>query len=114
MLKWARFMALSGIAAENLESVSGIAPRTIASTRQLEGVVSSAAASDAKAVLVADPQQLQSIETGAAFGSIHEHHGWAEVREVRREQEGWQRDPAADLATWQPAEPSMQSIPVAA
>jgi len=121
-----RGAALSGIAAENLENGSGIASRTIASmkhgwgqgrdvltsrdvlvideacmvgTRQLERVLSHAAEAGAKVVLVGDPQQLQSIEAGAAFRSIHERHGSAEIGEVRRQREDWQRDATRDLAT---------------
>src|SRR5712664_3344914 len=121
-----RGVALSGIAAENLESGSGIASRTIASmehgwhqgrdllatrdvlvideagmvgTRQLERVLSHATEAGAKVVLVGDPQQLQSIEAGAAFRSIHERHGGAEIGEVRRQREDWQRDATRDLAT---------------
>jgi Ti-type conjugative transfer relaxase TraA len=121
-----RGAALSGIAAENLEGGSGIASRTIASmehgwsqgrdmltsrdvlvideagmvgTRQLERVLSHAADAGAKVVLVGDPQQLQSIEAGAAFRSIHDHHGGAEISEVRRQREDWQRDATRDLAT---------------
>ena len=120
-----RGVALSGIAAENLESGSGIASRTIASlehgwgqgrdvltsrdvlviddagmvgTRQLERVLSHAAEAGAKVVLVGDPQQLQSIEAGAAFRSIHERHGGAEIGEVRRQREDWQRDATRELA----------------
>ncbi|MGJ4896678.1 MULTISPECIES: Ti-type conjugative transfer relaxase TraA [unclassified Bradyrhizobium] len=119
-------VALSGIAAENLKSGSGIASRTIASlehgweqgrdllrssdvlvideagmvgTRQLERVLSHAAEAGAKVVLVGDPQQLQAIEAGAAFRSIHERHGGAEIGEVRRQREDWQRDATHDLAT---------------
>jgi Ti-type conjugative transfer relaxase TraA len=119
-------VALSGIAAENLESGSGIVSRTIASleygweqgrdllgsrdvlvideagmvgTRQLERVLSHAAEAGAKVVLVGDPQQLQAIEAGAAFCSIHERHGGAEIGEVRRQREDWQRDATRDLAT---------------
>jgi Ti-type conjugative transfer relaxase TraA len=121
-----RGVALSGIAAESLESGSGIASRTIASlehswqqgrdllrsrdvlvideagmvgTRQLERVLSHAAEAGAKVVLVGDPKQLQSIEAGAAFRSIHERHGGAEIGEVRRQREDWQRDATHDLAT---------------
>ncbi|MEZ5688439.1 MAG: Ti-type conjugative transfer relaxase TraA [Caenibius sp.] len=121
-----RGVALSGIAAENLESGSGIASRTIASmehgweqgrdmltsrdvlvideagmvgTRQLERVLSHAAEAGAKVVLVGDPQQLQSIEAGAAFRSNYERHGGAEIHEVRRQREDWQRDATRDLAT---------------
>ena len=121
-----RGVALSGIAAENLESGSGIASRTIASlehgwgqgrdvltsrdvlvideagmvgTRQLERVMSRAAEAGAKVVLVGDPQQLQAIEAGAAFRSIHERHGGAEIGEIRRQREDWQRDATRNLAT---------------
>jgi len=121
-----RGAALSGIAAENLESGSGVASRTIASlehgwkqgrdrltapdilvideagmvgTRQLERVLSHAADAGAKVVLVGDPQQLQSIEAGAAFRSIFERPGGAEIGEVRRQREDWQRDATRDLAT---------------
>ena len=120
-----RGVALSGIAAENLESGSGIASRTIASmengwqqgrdvlsdrdvlvideagmvgTRQLERVLSHAAEAGAKVVLVGDVKQLQSIEAGAAFRSILERHGGAEIGEVRRQREDWQRDATRDLA----------------
>ncbi|MBZ9794282.1 Ti-type conjugative transfer relaxase TraA [Mesorhizobium sp. ES1-4] len=121
-----RGTALSGIAAENLESGSGISSRTIASmehswgqgrdlltardvlvideagmvgTRQLERVLSHAADVGAKIVLVGDPQQLQAIEAGAAFRSIHERHGGVEIGQVRRQREDWQRAATRDLAT---------------
>ena len=121
-----RGVALSGIAAEGLENGSGIASRTIASlehgwaqgrdlltardvlvideagmvgTRQLERVLSHAAEAGAKVVLVGDPQQLQSIEAGAAFRSIHERHSGVEITEVRRQREDWQRDATRNLAS---------------
>ncbi len=121
-----RGVALSGIAAENLERGSGIASRTIASmehgwgqgrgllttrdvlvideagmvgTRQLERVLSQAAEAGAKVVLVGDPRQLQAIEAGAAFRSIYERHGGVEIGEVRRQREDWQRDATRYLAT---------------
>ena len=121
-----RGAALSGIAAEGLENGSGIASRTIASlenqwgqgrelltsrdvlvideagmvgTRQMERVLSHAADAGAKIVLVGDPQQLQAIEAGAGFRSIHERHGGVEVSEVRRQHDGWQQDATRHLAT---------------
>lgn len=123
-----RGAALSGIAAENLEGGSGISSRTIASleqgwaqgrdalsprdilvideagmvgTRQLERVLSEASEAGAKVVLVGDPQQLQSIEAGAAFRSLHDRHGGARIGEVRRQREDWQREATRDLATGQ-------------
>jgi hypothetical protein len=121
-----RGAALSGIAAENLEGGSGIGSRTIASleqgwaegrdalsprdilvideagmvgTRQLERVLSQASEAGAKVVLVGDPQQLQSIEAGAAFRSLHDRHGGARICQVRRQREDCQREATRDLAT---------------
>ena len=126
-----RGAALSGIAAENLESGSGIASRTLASlelswsqereplrardvlvideaglvgTRQMERVLSAAHEAGAKVVLVGDPQQLQSIEAGAAFRATVEHHPHAEITEVRRQREDWQRDATRHLATGRTAD----------
>jgi Ti-type conjugative transfer relaxase TraA len=124
-------LALSGIAAENLENGSGIAARTIASlehqwsqgcellsrndvlvideagmigSRQMERIVSEAEKRGAKLVLVGDPEQLQAIEAGAAFRSIAERHGAIEVTEVRRQLEDWQRAATRQLATGRTAE----------
>ncbi len=71
----------------------------IVGTRQLEHVLSHAAEAGAKVMLVGDPQQLQSIEAGAAFRSIHDRHDGVEISEVRRQREGWQRYATRDLAT---------------
>jgi len=120
-----RGVALSGIAAENLKSGSGIASRTIASlehgweqgrdlltsrdvlssTRRAWSVRVSwsgcypCGRSRRQVVLVGDIRQLQAIEAGAAFRSIHERHGGAEIGEVRRQCEDWQRNATRDLAT---------------
>ncbi|MEG3149246.1 Ti-type conjugative transfer relaxase TraA [Sphingomonas sp. ZT3P38] len=124
-------IALSGIAAENLESGSGIASRTIASlehhwaegrelltardvlvideagmigTRQMERVIGEAEKRGAKVVLVGDPEQLQAIEAGAAFRATAERHGSVEITQIRRQREDWQRDAARQLATGRTAE----------
>ncbi|KKC25722.1 Ti-type conjugative transfer relaxase TraA [Sphingomonas sp. SRS2] len=121
-----RGAALSGIAAENLEGGSAIPSRTIASleyqwdqgrelltnrdvlvideagmigTRQMERVLSAASQAGAKVVLVGDPEQLQAIEAGAAFRSLAERHGAAEITTIRRQHEDWQRDATKALAT---------------
>jgi len=118
--------ALSGIAAENLQSGSGITSRTIASlehqwgqdrelltdksilvideagmigTRQMERVMTEAEKRGAKVVLVGDPEQLQAIEAGASFRSIAERHGAVEITTIRRQSEDWQRDATRQLAT---------------
>jgi Ti-type conjugative transfer relaxase TraA len=121
-----RGAALSGIAAENLEAGSGIQSRTLASyehawgkerdeltgrdvlvvdeagmvgSRQMERVLSHARAAGAKVVLVGDPEQLQAIEAGAAFRALAERHGAAEITQVRRQRDAWQRDATRELAT---------------
>lgn len=121
-------VALSGIAAEGFEAGSGIASRTIASlefawgqerdqltdrdvlvmdeagmvgSRQMERVLSAARDAGAKVVLIGDPEQLQAIEAGAAFRALSERHGAAEITEVRRQRQDWQRDATRELATGQ-------------
>jgi len=123
-----RGAALSGIAAEGLEGGSGIRSRTLASlewgwkegreadrltardvlvvdeagmvgSRQMERVLSAAREAGAKVVLVGDPEQLQAIEAGAAFRALLERHGAAQIGEVRRQREEWQREATRELAT---------------
>ncbi|MBV9379208.1 MAG: Ti-type conjugative transfer relaxase TraA, partial [Streptosporangiaceae bacterium] len=123
-----RGAALSGIAAESLEAGSGISSRTLASlewgwaegreadrltpkdvlvvdeagmvgSRQMERVLSAARSAGTKVVLVGDPEQLQAIEAGAAFRAIAERYGAAEISEVRRQHEDWQRAATRELAT---------------
>jgi Ti-type conjugative transfer relaxase TraA len=121
-----RGLALSGIAAQGLERGSGIGSRTIASleyawargeeglggrdvlvvdeagmvgSRQMERLLSQAHEAGAKVVLIGDPEQLQAIEAGAAFRALFERHGAAEITEVRRQREGWQREATRELAT---------------
>ncbi|KAJ8138834.1 hypothetical protein OY671_007953, partial [Metschnikowia pulcherrima] len=121
-----RGAASSGIAAEGSEGGSGIASRTLASmeyqwdqgrellgprdvsiideagmigTRQMERVPGEAERAGAKIVLVGDPEQLQAIEAGAAFRSLAERHGAAEISEVRRQHEDWQRQATRASAT---------------
>ena len=124
-------LALSGIAAENLESGSGIVSRTVASiehqwgqgrelltdrsilvideagmigTRQMERVIAEAEKRHAKVVLVGDPEQLQAIEAGAAFRSVAERHGAIEITDIRRQRDDWQRLATRQLATGRTAE----------
>ncbi len=121
-----RGAALSGIAAESLEGGSGISSRTIASlehgwaqgrdvltardvlvideagmigSRQMERVLSAAEVAGAKVVLVGDAEQLQAIEAGAAFRALTERHGAAEITEIRRQRQDWQREATRELAT---------------
>ena len=126
-----RGLALSGIAAENLESGSGIVSRTIASlehqweqgrealtgrdvlvideagmigTRQMERVLSRAERHGAKVVLVGDVEQLQAIDAGAALRSMAERVPHVEITGIRRQREEWQREATRKLATERTAE----------
>ena len=123
--------ALAGIAAENLENASGIAARTLASwerswengremlgkrdvlvideaglvgTRQLARVMESAEKAGAKVVLVGDPEQLQSIEAGAAFRGIAAQAGMVELTEVWRQRLDWQKKATQQLAAGRTAD----------
>lgn len=118
--------ALSGIAAESLQEASGIPSRTLASyeyawkagrdslterdvlvideagmvgTRQLARMLEHAESAGAKVVLVGDPEQLQAIEAGAPFRGILAQSGMAELTEVRRQSQAWQRRATRQLAT---------------
>lgn len=123
-----RGAALSGIAAEGLEGGSGIASRTIASlehawardrdgltakdvlvideagmigSRQMQRVIEKVRQAGAKLVLVGDAEQLQAIEAGAAFRALTEHHGAAEISQIQRQVDDWQRAATRELATGQ-------------
>lgn len=116
---------LSGIAAENLQQSSGIESRTVASfeyhwdrgnkhltskdilvideagmlgSRQMARLVQEAHDTGAKIVLIGDPRQLQAIEAGAAFRAISRRHGYAELSEIYRQKEDWQREATKELA----------------
>jgi len=118
-------MALSGIAAEGLEAGSGMPCHTIANrllmwdnnreqlnsrdilvvdeagmigSRQMQAILSRAEEAGAKVVLVGDPEQLQAIDAGAAFRAITERVGFAEMSDIRRQKEEWQKEATRDFA----------------
>ncbi len=118
--------ALAGKAAEGLEESSGIASRTLASweygwrsgrgqlgkgdvlvideagmvgSRQLARFVMEAEARGAKLVLVGDHEQLQAIGAGSPFRAIAESVGAVQLSEIRRQNEGWQREASIAFAT---------------
>jgi hypothetical protein len=123
--------ALSGKAAEGLEESSGIESRTLTSwsfgwerdrnqlgrgdvfvideagmvgSRQLAGFIGEAEQRGAKIVLVGDHEQLQAIGAGAPFRAISERIGHAELSEIRRQREGWQREASVSFATHKTAD----------
>ena len=126
-----RGAALSGKAAEGLQESAGIQSRTLASleygwkdgrgalsardvlvideagmigSRQLARFVAAADAAGAKLVLVGDHEQLQAIGAGAPFRAIAERVGSAELSDVRRQRDDWQRDASQNFARHKTAE----------
>lgn len=119
-----RGAALSGIAAEGLQSGSGIKSTTLKSldmalegrdpltskdvlvideagmigSRQMHALLTKANAAGAKVVLVGDPHQLQAIEAGGAFRAVLDRTGTAVVTTIMRQREAWQRQATKDLA----------------
>jgi Ti-type conjugative transfer relaxase TraA len=61
-------------------------------------VLTTAREAGAKVILAGDDRQLASIERGGLFSEMRQRHGAAEIREVTRQREGWQRQAARDLA----------------
>ncbi|WP_425287753.1 Ti-type conjugative transfer relaxase TraA [Pseudorhizobium banfieldiae] len=123
--------ALAGKATEGLEESSGIQSRTLASweyswradrgklgrgdvlvideagmidSRQLARFILEAQRTGAKIVLVGDHEQLQAIGAGAAFRAVIEQIGAAELTDIRRQREDWQRAASVALATNRTAE----------
>lgn len=117
--------ALSGKAAEGLEEASGIGSRTLASwehgwkagrgelgpkdvmvideagmvgSHQLARFVAETERTGAKLVMVGDQEQLQAIGAGAPFRAIAERVGFAELQDIRRQREDWQREASGDFA----------------
>jgi Ti-type conjugative transfer relaxase TraA len=117
--------ALSGKAAEGLQSASGIESRTLASlehswqngyepiaagdvlvideagmigTRQLMRVANKIHDIGAKLVLIGDPDQLQPIEAGTPFRDLVNNHGSVNLTEIHRQTSVWQRQASRDLA----------------
>ena len=118
-------VALSGIAAQNLEASSGIASRTFASrqwywerdkehlsakdvivvdeagmlgSEQMALVVREVERANAKLILVGDSEQLQAINAGAAFRGLVEKVGAAQLNHIFRQKEIWQQEATRDLA----------------
>ena len=117
--------ALSGKAADGLESASGIQSRTLASwelcwknghhllqkgdvlvideagmvgIRQMARFVEEVRKQGAKLVLVGDPEQLQPIQAGTPLKDMVEKIGAVELTEIRRQKSKWQRQASLDLA----------------
>lgn len=116
---------LSGIAAENLESGSGIKSFTVANrlwhwergrekltskdvlvvdevgmlgSRQMAAILAEVVEAKAKIATIGDFEQLQAIEAGAAGRAIAESVGTVMLTDVRRQLEPWQKEATKDFA----------------
>jgi Ti-type conjugative transfer relaxase TraA len=74
-------------------------------TRAIAEIARHAAHAKTKLVLVGDDRQLPEIEAGGAFRGLAARLGAAELREVRRQRERWDRDAlnalrGGDVAGW--------------
>lgn len=67
-------------------------------TRQLASIIERAQKAGAKVILCGDHEQLQSIEAGAAFRTVIERTGYADISEVRRQKTEWMRDATIQFA----------------
>jgi len=117
--------ALSGKAADGLESASQIPSRTLASwvhgwkhnrnflqagdvfvideagmvgSRQLSAMIDHVKEQGAKLVLVGDPDQLQPINAGTPFRRILDGVCFTKLTEVRRQKLDWQKAASLDLS----------------
>jgi hypothetical protein len=67
-------------------------------SRQLARFVAETERTGAKLVMVGDQEQLQAIGAGAPFRAIAERVGFAELQDIRRQREDWQRKASGNLA----------------
>jgi Ti-type conjugative transfer relaxase TraA len=68
-------------------------------SRQLAKFVGEAEQRGAKIVLVGDHEQLQAIGAGAPFRAIAQTIGFAELTDIRRQREDWQREASVAFAS---------------
>lgn len=117
--------ALSGKAADGLDSASGIESRTLASwksswdkgfnqltkndvlvideagmidTRLLKHFIDKVHQTGAKIILVGDPEQLQPINAGTPFREIVDQIGAVHLIEIHRQSLDWQKQASLDFA----------------
>lgn len=67
-------------------------------TRVMGALLAEAACAGAKVILAGDDRQLASIARGGLFAEIKARHGSAEITQVTRQRQDWQRAAAEDLA----------------
>jgi Ti-type conjugative transfer relaxase TraA len=118
-------IALAGVASDGLSKSSGIKSRTIKSfllaiengnlklskndvivmdeagmvdNSSMAEVINAVQSVGAKLTLIGDPEQLHAIGPGAPFRAIIERIGFAELDEVRRQVDAWQKQATIQFA----------------
>ena len=98
-------MTLDALAHRHREGRLGLDDRSVvvvdeagmADTRRLNAVIEAASESRAKVLLVGDEAQLSPVSAGGLFTEIQQRAPRAELSEVRRAREAWERDAWAQL-----------------
>lgn len=67
-------------------------------SRTMGRLMTAAARSGAKVILVGDDRQLASVERGGLFSELRDRHGSVVIEKVTRQRQDWQREAAEDLA----------------
>lgn len=73
-------------------------------TPQMAQLAEACKEAGAKLVLVGDERQLQPIGPGAPFSTLGKAHGRAELTEIRRQNDAWERRAVKDIAAGRAAE----------
>ncbi|MFZ4408171.1 MAG: AAA family ATPase [Paracraurococcus sp.] len=94
----ALFALKNGRAAWDRGTVAVVDEAAMLDTRVLGELLGEARRAGAKVILAGDDRQLASIERGGLFAELRAAHGSAEITEVTRQRQGWQREAARDLA----------------
>jgi Ti-type conjugative transfer relaxase TraA len=68
-------------------------------SKDMRRVLVEAEKANAKVIIVGDARQLQAIEAGAAFRALVDTHGAANLTDVRRQSDDWQRHASTLLST---------------
>lgn len=67
-------------------------------TRQMAALIAKASEVGAKLVCIGQQSQIQSVEAGGPFGSLHKRHDGAEMKNIIRQKEAWQREAILDFS----------------
>lgn len=92
------FKLKNGRAAWNADTVIVVDEAAMLDSAITGALLAAAKAAGAKVILSGDDRQLASIERGGLFEALKARHGSAEIVEVTRQRDAWQRQASRDLA----------------